>query len=112
MTTDPRHHDRSPGLAWLAARTGRDPDDLLASPATTLVEALRELTRVAVQAESEDLAVRDAARDEIRRLREEIAAAPPPSEAALATVAGVLRDAARRAAGSDGTERFGGPGTG
>lgn len=101
-----------PGLAWLTARTGKDRAALLASPAATLVDALRVLARVAVRAESEDLAVRDAARDEIRRLREEIAAAPPPSEAALATVAGVLRDAARRAAGSRGTARFGGPGTG
>jgi len=93
-------YGRGPGLSWLAARTGRDPDDLVASPATALVDALRELARLAVQAESEDPAARGAAEDEIRRLREEIAAAPPPSEVALATVAGVLRDAARRAAGS------------
>lgn len=96
MTKVHHHHDGSPGLTWLAARTGRDPDDLLASPATALVDALRELARLAVQAESEDPADRGAAEAELAALREQVAAAPPPSEAALGRVAAVLRDAAER----------------
>lgn len=98
-TNGPGHAPR-PGLAWLAARTGRDPSELLASPVRTLADALRELAKLAARAESEDPATRGAAQDEIRRLREEIAAAPPPSEVALSRLAAALRDAARGAAGT------------
>ena len=94
--TDDHHHDRGPGLAWLAARTGKDLDELLAAPGTSLGDALRELAKLAAQAEADEPEAREAAEAELGALREEIAAAPHPSGRCLSTVAGVLREAAER----------------
>lgn len=85
-----------PGIAWLAARTGRDPDDLLVSPATALVVAVRELARLAAEADSADPREREAAESALAELREQMASAPPPSEKFLKTVAEALRRAAER----------------
>lgn len=90
-----------PGLAWLASRTGREVEDLLAAPGSTAVAALRELAALAARVESADAGERDAAAAELAALHEEIAAAPPPSEAFGARLAEVLREAARRLSGDD-----------
>lgn len=83
--------DRNPGVAWLAARTGKDLDQLLASPAAALALAVRELARLAAQADSADPRERDVAESALAELREQIASAPPPSERFLRTVAEELR---------------------
>ncbi len=87
---------QAPGLSWLAARTGRAPGELASSPVPAVRAALRELASLASRAESEDPQVREAADAELTALREEIAAAPRPSDTFLVTVAGVLLDAAER----------------
>lgn len=87
---------RSPGIAWLAARTGKTPEELLASPLPGVQRALVELAKVAARAGSEDPDERAAAEVELASLREEIEAAPRPSDGFLSTVAGVLRDSAER----------------
>jgi hypothetical protein len=91
-----------PGITWLAARTGKDPSELLSSPVAALADAVRELALLATRAESDDPEVRAATEPELATLRGEIAAAPPPSEAFLSTVAGVLRDTAERLKFEDG----------
>jgi predicted HD phosphohydrolase len=94
--------EHGPGVAWLAARTGKDPAEIASSPAKALGNALRELATLAARAESAEPAVREAAAAELGALCEEIAAAPPPSEAFLTTVAGALRHAAERLKSEDG----------
>ena len=88
--------EHGPGVSWLAARTGKGPSEPRSSPAKFVGAALREIARLAAEAESADPAVREAAEEELGALREQIAAAPPPSEAFLTTVAATLRDAAER----------------
>lgn len=78
--------ERGPGVRWLAARTGNEPD----SPAAVL-DALREIAGLAARA-----AVDPAARAEAEALREQIAAAPSPGEVFAGKVAAALRDAAER----------------
>ena len=88
-----------PGIAWLAARTGRDPAALTASPragAEAAASAVRELADLAARAASADPAVRDPARAELEALRAELDTAPPPGEVALSRIALGLRGAAER----------------
>ena len=91
MSTQP-----GPAVPWLAARTGRDPAELTSSPVSALRAALVELATVAAQAELGAPEAREAACAELADLREQIASAPPPSDAFLTTVAIALRDAAAR----------------
>ena len=88
--------EQRPGIAWLAARTGKDPTELRASPTSSLGDVLRELATLVAQAESAEPTAREAAEAELAALREQIAAAPPPSEAFLSTIAQTLREAAER----------------
>lgn len=85
-----------PGIAWLAARTGRHPTELLVSPATTLADAVRELALLAARTKSDDPEVRADTESELATLRGEIASSPSPAETFLSTVARVLRDTAER----------------
>lgn len=85
-----------PGIAWLATRTGKDPVELVSSPAAALALAVRELARLSAEADSADPREREAAESAIASLREEIAGAPPPSERFLRTVAEELRRTAER----------------
>lgn len=85
-----------PGLTWLAARTGESPEALVSSPLSAVRAALGELAALAVRAESEDPRERGAAEAELAALREEVMAAPRPSETYLTTLAGALREVAER----------------
>ncbi len=96
------HHHHGPGVAWLAARTGKDTAEMLTSPVKALSDALRELATLAARAESAEPAAREAAEAELGALREEMAAAPPPFEAFLTTAAAALRHAAERLKRDDG----------
>jgi hypothetical protein len=106
--TDSHHHhhdqdhDHGPGVAWLAARTDKDPAEIVSSPAKALGDTLRQLATLAAQADSAEPEVREAAEAELGALREEIAASPPPSEAFLKTLAGGLRHTAKRLKRDDG----------
>ncbi|MBO3741800.1 hypothetical protein [Actinoplanes flavus] len=83
-----------PGVSWLAARTGRNPEQLAGSPAA-VADALREALALAARSASPDPEVRARARAEAGALQEQFAAAPP-EEAFAATIAVALRDAADR----------------
>jgi hypothetical protein len=88
-----------PGVRWLAARTGRDPHEIVSSPegaVAALKDALREATDLASRARSDDPGERAAAEEEIASLREQLAAAPSPGDLALGKVAAGLRDLAER----------------
>src|SRR5262245_32400018 len=84
-----------PGLAWLAARTGKDPKELIASPAA-LAAAVRELASLAARTDSEDPTVRATAQAELDALRAQMRAAPSPGETFGKTLAQILRDTAER----------------
>jgi hypothetical protein len=88
MTPEPAP---GPGAAWLATRTGKEPDSFGA-----LGDALREVVALAARAGSEDPEVRAAAAAEVAALRDRFAAAPPAGDVFLGRVAGALRDAAER----------------
>jgi hypothetical protein len=97
--TDARNPKPSPGLAWLARRTGKRPEDLTSSPAaaaSALGEAACEIALLAARLESRDPATRAAARSEADDLRRQIDAAPTPGETIGKRLAQILRDAAER----------------
>jgi hypothetical protein len=97
--TDAQNPEPSPGLAWLARRTGKRPEDLTSSPAaaaSALGEAAREIALLAARLESRDPAARAAARAEADELHRQVDAAPSQGETFGKRLAQVLRDAAKR----------------
>ena len=90
---------QGPGLAWLARRTGKRPEDLTGSPAaaaSALGDAAREIASLAARLESRDPATRVAARAEAAELRRQIDAAPSPGETFGRRLAEILRATAER----------------
>jgi len=93
-----------PGVQWLAERSGRSVEDLLADrPALlrVLVAAGRDAGDLVIRASSEDAQVRAAAEAEARGVRawfaaREDPAAPTAGERFGSRVAEILRDAAQR----------------
>lgn len=82
-------------VAWLSARTGKEPDDLLCSPRTALAafkDALREVAGLAALARSGDPDVRADAQQEIAALQQRLAVGPGPGDVALGRIAAGLRD--------------------
>ncbi|MEX5301243.1 hypothetical protein [Kocuria sabuli] len=99
MSGADRDEDRGPGLMWLAAQTGRSPEDLTASPGaavSALGEALREISALAARLESPDPEVRAAAQAEADELRAQMEAAPSPGETFGKRVADALRETTER----------------
>jgi hypothetical protein len=94
-----------PGVRWLAARTGRDPQEIVGSPESAvaaLKDALREAADLASRATSDDPEERAAAEEEMAKLREQLADGPRPGDMALGKVAEGLRDLAERLRRPDG----------
>jgi hypothetical protein len=94
-----RQPEHGPGVQWLAARTEKDPDQLVCSPRAALAalnDAVREAAHLAARGESEDPDVRAAAQKEIAALQQELAAHPTPGDVALSRIAEGLRDLANR----------------
>jgi hypothetical protein len=88
-----------PGIAWLAACTGKDPAEFTGSPAAAiaaLTDALREAAALAARADSDDPRVQPEAQAELAALREQFASAPRPSDTFMTQVAVALRDAAEK----------------
>jgi hypothetical protein len=88
-----------PGLAWLARRIGKRPEDLTGSPiaaASALGDGAREIASLAARLESRDPASRAAARAEADELRRQIDTAPSPGETLGKRLAQTLRDTADR----------------
>jgi hypothetical protein len=86
-------------VSWLAARTGKDPKEITASPAaalSALSDALREVTALAARTESADPQVRAQTESELATLREQFASAPSASDVFMGKVAAALRDTAER----------------
>jgi hypothetical protein len=105
-TTKEGRHERSPGVAWLAGRTGKSPAELTGSPSAgvaALGDALRELAGLAVRLESGDADVREAAQAEVQGLRGQVDAAPRPFETFGKRVAQILRETAERLDHDEGT---------
>ncbi|QDG66685.1 hypothetical protein NIBR502772_11135 [Pseudarthrobacter sp. NIBRBAC000502772] len=97
MRMSERSQDAGPGVRWLAARTGKTPEELTASPtaaASALGKALREVSSLAARLESQDPEVRATAQAEVDALREQIVVAPPPAETFGKRVAAGLRERA------------------
>lgn len=94
-----RQPEHGPGVQWLAARTGKEPDQLVSSPRAALLAlgaAVREAADLAAQAESEDPDVRAAAQKDIAALQQRLAAGPTPSGLALTRIVEGLRDLTER----------------
>jgi hypothetical protein len=88
-----------PGTRWLAARTGRRPEEVTRWPsaaASALGDAIREVAGLATRLESQDPEVRAAAQAEADALRERIESEPSPAERLGTRLAQVLRAAAER----------------
>jgi len=87
--------DHGPGVAWLAQRAGKDPDDLLRD-GTALMTALELAARdgldLALRLMSEDPAIQRRAEAEARAVRNRFAASdgPTPEERFRARVAEAL----------------------
>ena len=99
MTDSQQHPDPSPGIAWLAKRTGRRPQELVDSSraaASVRGDLVREAAGLAARLASSDPATREAAQAESEELRGQIAAGPSPGETFGERVAEILRDAAER----------------
>jgi hypothetical protein len=91
---DPMNEAPGPGLAWLAAQTGKDPRELTASPAaalSALAQAVREAADLAVRTVSDDAETRAQAQAEAAELRQRLADAPAPAATFLTQVAASLR---------------------
>jgi hypothetical protein len=88
--------NNGPGVMWLAAGTGKDPDEIVRSPRTALREAVREAADLAARAESEDPEARAIAQEEISALQQEFAVGPTPGDVALSRIAEGLRDLTER----------------
>jgi hypothetical protein len=94
-----RQPEQGPGVRWLAARTGQEPDQLISSPRAVLAAlaaAVREAADLAAQAESDDPDVRAAAHKDIAAVQQRVAAGPTPGDVALSRIAEGLRDLAER----------------
>jgi hypothetical protein len=88
-----------PGISWLAARTGKDPDELTSSPAATMAAlkaALREAAALAARVDSADSQVQADAQAELGALRERFASAPRSQDRFMTQVAAALRHTAER----------------
>ncbi|MFI7481410.1 hypothetical protein ACH9EU_03225 [Kocuria sp. M1R5S2] len=99
MTGPGGYRDHGPGVRWLAARTGRTPEELVGSPgaaASALGDALREVAALAARLESPDPEARAAARAEADDLRAQFGTAPSPGETFGKRLAAALREAAER----------------
>jgi hypothetical protein len=86
-------------MTWLAARTGKDPRALTASPIaalTALAQAVRESADLAARTMSGVAEVRDEARAEAAELRRQFAHAATPADTFLSEVAASLRATADR----------------
>ena len=95
----PASSSPSPGIEWVARKTGRSPKELTTSPQAAigaLGDALREVLALAAQMTSEDPQVRAAAQAEAAALQEQVAAAPRPADRFLTQVAAALRETAER----------------
>jgi hypothetical protein len=91
---DPMNDAPGPGVAWLAARTGKDPRELTASPTAALAalaQAVREAADLAARTVSDDADTRKQAQAEAAELRRQLADAPAPADTFLTQVAASLR---------------------